>query len=75
VAFDWSLLKGRSLSRPFLLGGGLNPANVARAIAASAPAGVDVSSGVETGPGVKSAALIAEFVSSARAAQLSEMRT
>ncbi len=74
VAFDWTLLKGRTLSRPFILGGGLNPGNVARAISASAPAGVDVSSGVESAPGVKSAALIADFVSSARKAQLSEMR-
>ena len=66
VPFDWQLLRGRSFTRPWLLAGGLSPANVARAIAASGAPGVDVSSGVETAPGVKSAALIAEFVSAAR---------
>jgi phosphoribosylanthranilate isomerase len=74
MAFDWSLLKGRAFARPFLLGGGLNPSNVARAIALATPYGVDVSSGVESQPGVKNSGLIADFVSSARKAQLSEMR-
>jgi phosphoribosylanthranilate isomerase len=64
--FDWQLLRGRSFSRPWLLAGGLTPRNVARAVAASGAPGVDVSSGVETAPGVKSAELIAEFVSAAR---------
>jgi len=67
VAFDWQLLRGRSFSRPWLLAGGLNPGNVARAIAASGAPGVDVSSGVETAPGVKSPELILKFVSEARA--------
>ncbi len=44
---------GRSFARPWLLAGGLDPDNVARAIAASGAPGVDVSSGVETAPGVK----------------------
>ncbi len=65
-AFDWQLLKGRRFARPWLLAGGLNPGNVARAIAASEAPGVDVSSGVEIAPGVKSASLIADFVSAAR---------
>ncbi len=64
--FDWQLLRGRSFFRPWLLAGGLSPSNVARAIASADAPGVDVSSGVETAPGVKSAALIAEFVSAAR---------
>jgi phosphoribosylanthranilate isomerase len=68
-AFDWQLLHGRTFTRPWFLAGGLTPANVARAIATSGAPGVDVSSGVETSPGVKSAALIAEFISSAKAAQ------
>ncbi len=66
VAFDWQLLQGRRFARPWLLAGGLTPANVARAIAASQAPGVDVSSGVEVAPGIKSAALIADFISAAR---------
>ena len=69
VAFDWQLLRGRTFSRPWLLAGGLNAANVARAIEASGAPGVDVSSGVESAPGVKSPAMIAEFAAAARAAQ------
>ena len=42
------LLRGRTFARPWLLAGGLNPENVARAIRASEAPGVDVSSGVET---------------------------
>jgi phosphoribosylanthranilate isomerase len=68
AAFDWQLLRGRSFARPWLLGGGLNAQNVARAIAISGAPGVDVSSGVETSPGVKSAELIAAFAASARQA-------
>ncbi|MDE1939501.1 MAG: N-(5'-phosphoribosyl)anthranilate isomerase, partial [Alphaproteobacteria bacterium] len=72
AAFDWQLLRGRSFSHPWLLAGGLTPDNVARAIAASGAPGVDVSSGVETAPGVKSTQLIADFVSAARKAQFAE---
>ncbi|HEY1836868.1 MAG TPA: phosphoribosylanthranilate isomerase [Rhizomicrobium sp.] len=70
AAFDWQLLRGRSFSRPWLLGGGLHAQNVARAIETSGASGVDVSSGVETSPGVKSAEMIGAFVTAARAAQL-----
>ena len=70
VAFDWQLLRGRNFARPWLLAGGLDLDNVARAIAVSGAPGVDVSSGVETGPGVKSAEKIAAFVAAARAAQV-----
>lgn len=66
VAFDWQLLKNRSFARPWLLAGGLTPANAGRAVISSGAPGVDVSSGVETAPGVKSTALIAEFVSAVR---------
>jgi len=69
VAFDWQLLRGRSFSRPWLLAGGLSPDNVARAIRSSGAPGVDVSSGVETAPGVKSPEKIAAFVAEARNAQ------
>lgn len=66
VAFDWQLLRTQTISRPWLLAGGLNAENVARAIAASHAPGVDVSSGVESAPGVKDAELIQNFVSAAR---------
>jgi phosphoribosylanthranilate isomerase len=69
AAFDWRVLQGRSFSRPWLLAGGLTPENVARAIAISAAPGVDVSSGVETEPGCKSADLIRDFVSEVRRAR------
>ncbi len=72
AAFDWQLLRGRSFLHPWLLAGGLTPDNVARAIAASGAPGVDVSSGVETAPGVKNAQRIADFVSAARKAQFAE---
>jgi phosphoribosylanthranilate isomerase len=72
TAFDWQLLRGRRFSKPWLLAGGLNADNVARAIRSAEAPGVDVSSGVETAPGVKSAAMIQAFVSTARAAQFAE---
>lgn len=67
--FDWQLLRGRAFKRPWLLAGGLNADNVARAVRTTEAPGVDVSSGVETAPGVKSAELIAAFVAAARSAQ------
>jgi phosphoribosylanthranilate isomerase len=69
AAFDWQLLKGRTFARPWLLAGGLNAENVARAAAISGAPGVDVSSGVETAPGVKSPEMIRAFVENARNAQ------
>ncbi|HEY4112562.1 MAG TPA: phosphoribosylanthranilate isomerase [Rhizomicrobium sp.] len=72
AAFDWQLLRGRSFARPWLLGGGLNAENVARAVRISGAPGVDCSSGVETAPGVKDAQMIRDFVSAARAAQFAE---
>jgi phosphoribosylanthranilate isomerase len=69
AAFDWQLLRERRFSRSWLLSGGLNAENVARAIRACDAPGVDCSSGVETGPGVKSPHLIREFVAAARATQ------
>lgn len=66
--FDWSLLHGLKLPIPFLLSGGLDPDNVARAIAITQPHGVDVSSGVESAPGIKDIAKIRAFVAAVRAA-------
>lgn len=66
--FDWKLLAGLDPAFGFMLSGGLDPANVADAIAIARPTGVDVSSGVESAPGVKDVGRIAEFVATARRA-------
>lgn len=66
VAFDWSLLESLDLDHRFMLSGGLEPKTVAAALQATGMSGVDVSSGVESAPGVKDAGLIAEFVKAAR---------
>lgn len=64
-AFDWGLLEGGT--RPaFMLAGGLTPDNVAEAIRVTGAPIVDVSSGVETAPGVKDAGLIRKFIEAAK---------
>ena len=68
VTFDWDLLKALDPELPFMLSGGLTPDSVGRAIKQVRPFGVDVSSGVETAPGVKDAGLIRAFIEAARAA-------
>jgi phosphoribosylanthranilate isomerase len=71
--FDWSILDEEHPAldpgRRFMLSGGLNTGNVAEAIRRTRPWGVDVSSGVESAPGVKDIARIAAFVAAARAAE------
>ena len=69
VSYDWTLLKGLDLAKPFMLSGGLDPSNVAEAIAKSGVTAVDVSSGVEREKGVKDSELIRAFVAAARGAQ------
>ncbi|RZK88140.1 MAG: phosphoribosylanthranilate isomerase, partial [Methylobacterium sp.] len=66
VSFDWSILRGWTAPRPWLLAGGLDPANVRAAIAASDAPAVDVASGVERTRGVKDADLIDAFIAEAR---------
>lgn len=66
--FDWTLLAGRAFRHPWFVAGGLTPANVGDAIRISGAPAVDVSSGVETAPGVKDPALIAAFLEAARSA-------
>ncbi|MBL8555161.1 MAG: phosphoribosylanthranilate isomerase [Phenylobacterium sp.] len=68
VTFDWTLLAGRRFARPWLLAGGLDPWNVGEAVAASGAPIVDVSSGVERGPGLKDPALITAFLDAVRRA-------
>lgn len=66
LAFDWRLLAGRKYwRRPWMLAGGLTPDNVAEAARMTGAQQVDVSSGVESAPGVKDAGLIRAFVDAA----------
>ncbi|WP_435660528.1 phosphoribosylanthranilate isomerase [Leisingera caerulea] len=70
LAFDWRLLAGRKYwQKPWMLAGGLTPDNVAEAIRMTGARQVDVSSGVESAPGEKDAALIENFTKAARAAR------
>lgn len=66
LAFDWRLIAGRPWRRPWMLAGGLTPENVAEAVRLTGARQVDVSSGVESAPGVKEAARIAAFVAAAQ---------
>jgi len=62
ASFDWSMMRGRTFARPWFLAGGLTPENAAQAAAISGAPLLDVSSGVETSPGVKDAVRIASFL-------------
>ncbi len=64
--FPWNLMRTWSGEPPWMLAGGLSPDNVAEAIRASGAGAVDVSSGVESAPGVKDPARIAAFVKAAK---------
>lgn len=67
AAFDWSRVP-RTLDTPIILAGGLTPDNVGAAIVRVRPYAVDVSSGVETAPGIKDSQKIAAFIAAVRAA-------
>jgi len=67
IAFDWRLIAGRRWAVPWMLAGGLTPQNVAAAVHLTGARQVDVSSGVESAPGVKDADLIRAFVAAAQA--------
>lgn len=66
--FDWTLLHGRSFAKPWMLSGGLDPANVAEAIRIAGASCVDVSSGVESAPGKKDPDRIRAFIRAAKVA-------
>lgn len=66
--FDWTLTAGRRFERPWFLAGGLDPWNVSEAVRLSGAPLVDVSSGVERGPGLKDPALITAFLDAVRRA-------
>jgi phosphoribosylanthranilate isomerase len=68
LVFDWSLIAGHRPGMPWMLSGGLNAANVGEAIRITGAEAVDVSSGVETAPGIKSPELIEAFIKAAKAA-------
>ena len=68
AAFNWAILKDLRFPRPWFLAGGLDPWNVAEAIDISRAPIVDVSSGVERGPGLKDPSLIAAFLDAVRRA-------
>ena len=68
VSYDWTLLKGLDLAKPFMLSGGLHPGNVSDAIRQSGVGAVDVSSGVEREKGVKDNDRIRAFMAAVRSA-------
>ncbi len=65
LPFDWRLIAGRRWGVPWMLAGGLTPQNVAEAIALTGARQIDVSSGVESAPGVKDPELIRAFLATA----------
>jgi phosphoribosylanthranilate isomerase len=70
--FDWSLAEDAPSGLRVMLAGGLNPDNVAQAIAKVRPWGVDVASGVESSPGVKDPVALRAFINAAKQAALPE---
>src|SRR5438270_4084606 len=67
--FDWHLLENLELNLPYMVSGGLHAGNVAEAVRLTGAGGVDVSSGVESAPGVKDPGMIKAFIRAARASQ------
>ncbi|MDB5631008.1 MAG: phosphoribosylanthranilate isomerase [Tardiphaga sp.] len=67
AVFDWTLLADLDLHIPFMVSGGLDAGNVIQAMRVTGAGGVDVSSGIETAPGVKDPGMIQAFIRAARA--------
>ena len=68
LAFDWRLIGDAPIRKPWMLSGGLDAENIAEAIRVTGAPGIDVSSGVESSPGVKDLDKIKNFVAAARLA-------
>ena len=68
IAFDWRLLAGLDGRIDYMLSGGLDATNVGQALRLAHPPGIDISSGVESAPGIKEPALIEEFFRAVTAA-------
>ena len=66
LAFDWQLIARKYWPCPWMLAGGLTPENVAEAVRLTGARQVDVSSGVESAPGIKDSGRIAAFIAAAR---------
>jgi len=66
ISFDWKVLEGLDFDMDYMLSGGLNAQNIHQALTLTKPGGVDVSSGVESAPGVKDIALIDNFFAAIR---------
>lgn len=69
VSFDWTILARLDADVDYMLSGGLNAANIGEAIRLANPPGLDISSGVESAPGIKDTALIEQFFKAVRAAR------
>ncbi|MFN3765570.1 MAG: phosphoribosylanthranilate isomerase [Aliihoeflea sp.] len=69
VSFDWRLLAALDPGLEYMLSGGLNAGNIADALRQANPPGIDISSGVESAPGIKDPALIAKFFEAVEAAR------
>lgn len=69
IAFDWRILAGLDAGVDYMLSGGLNVANIGDALRLANPPGIDISSGVESAPGVKDPALIEQFFRAVGAAR------
>jgi phosphoribosylanthranilate isomerase len=67
--FDWHLLEGLNLALPYMVSGGLDASNVAEALRITRAGGVDISSGVESTPGIKDPDMIRDFIRAARATE------
>ena len=66
LAFDWELLRDADIPLPWMLAGGLDAENLAEAVSISGASELDVSSGVESAPGIKDLKLIKDFLSAAK---------
>jgi phosphoribosylanthranilate isomerase len=70
AVFDWTILKNIRPRKPWMLSGGLTPENVKLALSVLSPDAMDVSSGVEDAPGMKSPAKIQAFIDSVMFARI-----